>query len=588
MRRWRRSIIRIPRPRPRRPRSRPPIPETSGQSQGTDWLRDSAAPAPDRVVVGVGAGAGLVPGERIGSEGAGADRELTHYTIAQPLAPVPSQAVPEPATAEPARETAEAESPAPVPVPDSLPSPPPDPMPPSEPLPTPGTPPLPSPSTPMETPSGSEHGASRRPRHFRTRPNRCRNRNRNNNRSCRRQRTILREVPGRTSAVPPAASESASPPAQAPAQAQTPEPSPTVSEPPPAGNGGPRSCRRRCRSSSRSPRPLAASPIPISRRNHRNRQPGEGHGTTGQAFGTILAGPVDDRFPTVGIGGPEPHERGAERLGVAGEVEPDVAKAPTVNPFADAGAVAGQGGWGAPDPRTPGDADGPGRGTPASAAAFSRNGVAHPGAGPRSRPSRTSSGAARTSGPSRGCTTDRAGLQGALEGQQRQVPAPEKLRVGQTIGSPPPESLERSLVLPPGTVPDPDAAPATSVHRTSAGRRRRPVRHRRRAALEVELALPVADPFENSEPGPPDGRRPRPARGASDRPRPPVYKVHPRDTLRSIARDTLGDSRRAGEILELNRDVIDDPNHPTRARSSTSPTMPGWHARPAEKAGPSG
>jgi nucleoid-associated protein YgaU len=39
----------------------------------------------------------------------------------------------------------------------------------------------------------------------------------------------------------------------------------------------------------------------------------------------------------------------------------------------------------------------------------------------------------------------------------------------------------------------------------------------------------------------------------------PVYKIRPRDTLRSIARDTLRDPRRADEIAELNRDVIKDP-----------------------------
>ena len=39
----------------------------------------------------------------------------------------------------------------------------------------------------------------------------------------------------------------------------------------------------------------------------------------------------------------------------------------------------------------------------------------------------------------------------------------------------------------------------------------------------------------------------------------PVYRVRTYDTLRSIARDTLGDSRRADEILELNRGLIDDP-----------------------------
>ncbi len=38
-----------------------------------------------------------------------------------------------------------------------------------------------------------------------------------------------------------------------------------------------------------------------------------------------------------------------------------------------------------------------------------------------------------------------------------------------------------------------------------------------------------------------------------------VYKVQRYDTLRSIARDTLGDPRRASEILELNRNIIDDP-----------------------------
>ena len=41
----------------------------------------------------------------------------------------------------------------------------------------------------------------------------------------------------------------------------------------------------------------------------------------------------------------------------------------------------------------------------------------------------------------------------------------------------------------------------------------------------------------------------------------PVYKVRPYDTLRSIARDTLDDSRRAKDILELNRGLISDPSH---------------------------
>jgi nucleoid-associated protein YgaU len=43
----------------------------------------------------------------------------------------------------------------------------------------------------------------------------------------------------------------------------------------------------------------------------------------------------------------------------------------------------------------------------------------------------------------------------------------------------------------------------------------------------------------------------------------PVYKVRRYDSLRSIARDILGDSRRADEIYEINRDVIKDPTHLT-------------------------
>jgi nucleoid-associated protein YgaU len=40
----------------------------------------------------------------------------------------------------------------------------------------------------------------------------------------------------------------------------------------------------------------------------------------------------------------------------------------------------------------------------------------------------------------------------------------------------------------------------------------------------------------------------------------PVYKVHRNDSLRSIARDVLGDYHRADELYELNRDVIKDPS----------------------------
>ena len=55
--------------------------------------------------------------------------------------------------------------------------------------------------------------------------------------------------------------------------------------------------------------------------------------------------------------------------------------------------------------------------------------------------------------------------------------------------------------------------------------------------------------------------RPRTTNAASRRR--PAYKVRQYDTLRSIARDMLGDSHRADEILDLNRDLIDDPAHLT-------------------------
>jgi nucleoid-associated protein YgaU len=53
----------------------------------------------------------------------------------------------------------------------------------------------------------------------------------------------------------------------------------------------------------------------------------------------------------------------------------------------------------------------------------------------------------------------------------------------------------------------------------------------------------------------------RPSRTDATSPSRPVYKVRPYDTLRSIARDTLDDPRRADEILELNRGIIDDSAH---------------------------
>jgi nucleoid-associated protein YgaU len=74
------------------------------------------------------------------------------------------------------------------------------------------------------------------------------------------------------------------------------------------------------------------------------------------------------------------------------------------------------------------------------------------------------------------------------------------------------------------------------------------------------VTVPSEDPFDDSGPRP-ASRAPGSlvaAQSAGDRPRLPRYRIRSQETLRSIARDMLGDSRRADEILELNREVIDD------------------------------
>jgi nucleoid-associated protein YgaU len=100
---------------------------------------------------------------------------------------------------------------------------------------------------------------------------------------------------------------------------------------------------------------------------------------------------------------------------------------------------------------------------------------------------------------------------------------------------------------------------------------------RRGARVEAGLELPDA----GAEEGPARGHRGAPDDGIGTgddgapatrltaRPRGPapvdrpVYKVRRHDTLRSIARDVLGDSRRADELYDLNRDVIADPSRLT-------------------------
>ena len=131
-----------------------------------------------------------------------------------------------------------------------------------------------------------------------------------------------------------------------------------------------------------------------------------------------------------------------------------------------------------------------------------------------------------------------------------QVPDIAKLYVGTVIRIPPPEALDRSLVEPPTLGASQDGP---SVSRVSSPKTSDP---------DAELA-----PTRTTRPG---LRRAR--NEPTEEPRRQPYKVKPNDTLRSIARDTLGDSKRASEIFNLNRELLNDPKTPLAA--GTSLTLP--------------
>jgi nucleoid-associated protein YgaU len=113
--------------------------------------------------------------------------------------------------------------------------------------------------------------------------------------------------------------------------------------------------------------------------------------------------------------------------------------------------------------------------------------------------------------------------------------------------------------------------PTTRTARTSDAGDGIPVRRSGRAAPELELPVGDAgagrighgasadrsDAEEDNGPTTAIRSTARPRSSAPvDR---PVYKVRRYDTLRSIARDILGDPHRADEIYDINRDIIDDP-----------------------------
>ncbi len=147
---------------------------------------------------------------------------------------------------------------------------------------------------------------------------------------------------------------------------------------------------------------------------------------------------------------------------------------------------------------------------------------------------------------------------------------PEDLFVGAVIRVPPPEDLEPSYIDPPGTRYGSRPKPQSPKTAAEAPKTMTPIRRARRS--EVELNLPISDPAAERVS---DDRGRSAARGEEsdfdrDRDAPeaasrrvstrPVHKVQPDETLRTIARDRLGSGRRADEILDLNRDTIDDPS----------------------------
>jgi nucleoid-associated protein YgaU len=183
------------------------------------------------------------------------------------------------------------------------------------------------------------------------------------------------------------------------------------------------------------------------------------------------------------------------------------------------------------------------------------------------------------------------------------VPQIDKLYRNTVLRIPPPEDLDPAYILPPGphtkrptalaaapaAVAAADSVTTDEPRTTPRAADSLPIRRARRS--DVELNLPVAesdapeggtrtrarsavtrdfdlsahrdsDDDSGASPIPPSGLHDRDpevhTRAAVTR---PIYKVRQYDTLRTIARDTLGDSRRASEILDLNREIVDDPSH---------------------------
>jgi len=131
---------------------------------------------------------------------------------------------------------------------------------------------------------------------------------------------------------------------------------------------------------------------------------------------------------------------------------------------------------------------------------------------------------------------------------------PERLTAGDLIIIPRVDQLDGSLIRPmrskSTTAPIPASAPSALL--TSAANREAVLNlpASSEAQIEPRRGAIGRDPDDAGNDPPGSSRRtsnPRPSRV------PPVHVVRPYETLRSIARDRLGNSGRANEIIELNQ-----------------------------------
>ena len=139
----------------------------------------------------------------------------------------------------------------------------------------------------------------------------------------------------------------------------------------------------------------------------------------------------------------------------------------------------------------------------------------------------------------------------------------KELYIGTVLRVPPPEALDRTLIEPPvlGAAIDGPAVSRTSSTTRSAG-----TSSDSGTASDDDSAMPAP---RSARPGLRRARTTEPV----EAPRRPTYTVKANDTLRSIARDTLGDNHRAGEIYNLNRDLLDDARSiPAPGTTLTLPT----------------